>query len=339
MRYLITGGCGFLGSNISAALLEQGHMVVAFDNLFRTGSTLNKTWLEKHNSFTFRHGDIRNYQDIRQVVQEIKPDCIFHLAGQVAMTTSIERPLYDFQTNALGTLNLLESIREIVPQCTLVYSSTNKVYGDLEHLQYQESSTRFTPLGFEAGFKENLGLDFQSPYGCSKGAADQYILDYYRIYDLKGVVLRHSSMYGHRQYSTYDQGWVGWFCEQALRQVKGDPAPFTIAGNGKQVRDLLHCDDAVNLYIQAHYHIDKICGQAFNIGGGIGNSLSILELINFLEIELKHSLSWQHIEARVSDQKFFVSNNTKIYDAIQWRPQINKEEGIRKILSWIKDHT
>ncbi len=211
MKYLITGGCGFLGSNLAQAVLEKNEELCVFDNLSRYGSSLNLDWLKTQGEFRFEHGDIRNSNDVEKVIADYQPDVIFHLAGQVAMTTSIDNPRKDFDINVVGSFNILESVRKFVPDCQIVYSSTNKVYGDLEWVEYSESDTRYNAVAHPKGFNEETPLDFHSPYGVSKGAADQYMLDYARIFGLNTTVFRHSSMYGGRQFSTYDQGWVGWF--------------------------------------------------------------------------------------------------------------------------------
>src|SRR6185369_1498545 len=246
MKLLITGGCGFLGSNLAAHAINRGDELVVFDSLYRAGSLENLAWLKTQGTFRFVHGDIRNQNDITRLVQDFKPDAVFHLAGQVAMTTSIANPRMDFEVNVMGSHNLLEAIRLFSPETAVLYSSTNKVYGDLEQYGYAETPTRYVCSDRPAGFDEATPLEFHSPYGCSKGAADQYMLDYARIFGLKTVVFRHSSMYGGRQFATYDQGWVGWFCQQAVATRNGTlTTPFTISGNGKQVRDVLHAEDMV----------------------------------------------------------------------------------------------
>jgi CDP-paratose 2-epimerase len=196
MKILITGGCGFLGSNLTSRAIKLGYEVIVFDNLFREGSSYNLQWLKGLGLFEFCHGDIRNYNDIYGIVNKHKPDFVFHVAGQVAMTTSISNPRLDFEINTLGTHNLLESVRLCAPECGVIYSSTNKVYGDLEQYSYSETEKRYVCNEMPKGFDESVCLDFRSPYGCSKGAADQYVLDYSRVFELKTVVLRHSSMYG-----------------------------------------------------------------------------------------------------------------------------------------------
>lgn len=337
MKYLITGGCGFLGSNLASEVLKKGENLVVFDNLSRLGASNNLEWLKSIGNFEFVHGDIRNQNDVENVIRRIIPDVIFHLAGQVAMTTSIDDPRKDFEINVLGSFNLLESVRKFSPNSVIVYSSTNKVYGDLEQFNYLEKETRYELEEFPLGLSENVNLNFSSPYGCSKGAADQYMLDYNRIFGLKTVVLRHSSMYGGRQFSTYDQGWVGWFCEQAVRFKNGDMTPFTISGNGKQVRDVLHADDMISLYFSIVKNIDKISGQAFNIGGGIKYSLSLLELFALLEDELKVKLNFTKLPPRESDQKFFVADISKINKMTGWVPKVDPESGLKRMISWIND--
>ena len=216
MKYLITGGCGFIGSNLSAEVLKRGEELVVFDNLFRFGSSQNLEWLKKHGDFKYYPFDIRNFNDVETVIREERPDVIFHLAGQVAMTTSITNPRLDFETNANGTYNLLDSVRKYAPNAMILYSSTNKVYGDFRELTFEEGESRYICKEHPEGFDERMPLDFHSPYGCSKGAADQYLLDFHRIYGIKTVVFRHSSMYGGNQHATIDQGWVGWFVQKAL---------------------------------------------------------------------------------------------------------------------------
>lgn len=335
MKYVITGGCGFLGANIAARIIQTGEDLTILDNLSRYRSSENLKWLETLGRFQFVHGDVRNCSDIETLIADSKPAAVFHLAGQVAMTTSLTRPRLDFEVNALGTLNVLEALRRHQPACALIYSSTNKVYGDLEQLEIVEKGNRYELPGYPLGVPETIGLEFHSPYGCSKGAADQYVLDYARMFGMNTIVFRHSSMYGGRQFATYDQGWVGWFCQQAIEQAVGSTGEFTITGNGKQVRDVLHVDDAVDLYMAAASAADRMEGQAFNIGGGMGNSLSILELIEKLEEMVKHKLAYRYIAPRGSDQKVFVADIRKIRDAIGWTPRIDLEEGLRSMLDWV----
>ena len=237
--------------------------------------------------------------------------------------------------NSLGTLIALEAVHEHVPECIVIYSSTNKVYGDLEWVKYEETDTRYITPDYPNGFDEDIPLEFHSPYGCSKGAADMYTLDYARMFGLKTVVFRHSSMYGSRQFATYDQGWIGWFCQKAL-EIKNDALkePFTISGNGKQVRDVLHAEDMKKLYFAAVEHIDKAKGQAFNIGGEMENSLSLLDLFDILEKELDVKLTYTKLPWRKSDQKVFVADISKVSRLIEWHPYVSKGKGIDLMLDW-----
>lgn len=336
MKYLITGGCGFLGSNIASEILKQGDELVVFDSLYRFGSYQNLEWLKTQGQFEFIHGDIRNINDVERTIKAHKPDVIYHLAGQVAMTTSISDPRMDFEVNAGGSFNLLNAVRLYSPESSIIYSSTNKVYGDLEQFLYEETDTRYKCIDKPNGFDESVNLDFHSPYGTSKGSADQYMLDFARIYGLKTVVFRHSSMFGGRQFATYDQGWLGWFAQKAI-EIKTNTLkePFTISGNGKQVRDLLYASDCVELYLKAAQKIDTIKGQAFNIGGGIENSSSLLELFSFLEKELDMKMAYIKLSPRESDQRVFVADISKAKELIGWEPKVSKEEGIRKMIKWV----
>lgn len=337
MRIMITGGCGFLGTNIAIEAIRRSHPLLLLDNLSRQGSSDNLRWLQSHGVFEFKHADIRHYDDCEKVIIDFKPDVIFHLAGQVAMVTSLQRPRTDFEVNALGTLNILEAIRLHSPSSSLIYSSTNKVYGDLEHLNYAETADRYILTELPEGISEDMTLDFHSPYGCSKGSADQYVLDYARMFGLKTAVFRHSSMYGGRQFFTSDQGWIGWFILKALEQAGNSGSPdFTISGNGKQVRDLLHADDMVALYMRAAERINTISGQAFNVGGGPENSMSILELLNYTSELLGVKLNWRHIEVRNSDQRVFIADIRKVSCLLNWSPSITKEVGVQRMIEWVR---
>lgn len=336
MKLLITGGCGFLGSNLASDAIQRGDEVVIFDSLYRSGSRENLSWLQSQGSFKFEHGDIRNQNDITRLVNSYRPDVIFHLAGQVAMTTSIANPRMDFEVNVMGTHNLLEAVRLHAPDAIVVYSSTNKVYGDLEQFAYRETETRYECIDRLNGFDETTQLDFHSPYGCSKGAADQYMLDYARIFDLNTVVFRHSSMYGGRQFATYDQGWVGWFCQKAIESKKMNVAdPFTISGSGKQVRDVLHADDMKRLYLAAVKNIDSARGQAFNVGGGVENSFSLLELFTYLEEINSTKLNYIKLAVRDSDQRVFIACLDKAKALLGWEPRVSSKDGVKKMIDWL----
>ena len=340
MNALITGGCGFVGSNLAAYLLDKGEQVTVFDNLSRHGASANLTWLRtlanaEHNPVSFVHGDVRNAFDVEGICKQVKPDVIFHLAGQVAMTTSMASPRRDFEINVLGSINVLEAVRQYMPETAIIYASSNKVYGNLDHLDLIEAATRYQPRVAGKGVDESVAIEFHTPYGCSKGAADQYMLDYARGFGLNTVVFRHSTIYGGRQFATFDQGWVGWFCRQAI-EAKQDPsrAAFTVSGDGKQVRDLLHVSDAVRCYVAAYEHIGAARGHAFNIGGGIENSMSLMELLNFLEKRLAIKLNYTHLPWRQSDQKFFVADNSKASRLIQWVPRTTREQGLETVIDW-----
>ena len=349
-RWIVTGGCGFIGSNLVAALLDDGVDVVVLDTLVRVGSASNLAWLEERarrpgaGRLVHLRSDTRSRTDVDDAFSRHAEgvSTVAHLAGQVAMTTSIERPRYDFEVNVLGSMNVLEAIRQFAPRAVAMYSSTNKVYGDLETLRHVEAPTRWTLPDHPAGLDESIALDFHSPYGCSKGAADQYFLDYHRIFGLRTMVFRHSSIYGGRQHATYDQGWVGWFCGEVLRQRReaasgARPRPFTMSGDGKQVRDLLHADDLVSCYRLAAAAADRCAGQAFNIGGGAQNSLSLLELFAELERLTGQRPAVEQLPWRASDQKVFVADCRRAKEAFGWVPRVGRAEGLERMLRWVEE--
>lgn len=345
MKILVSGGCGFLGSNIAASYLEEGSEVVVVDALFRHGGQDNKQWLQSQAAsrpLHFHHIDLADEDAVRSVFRAHGPfDYICHLGGQVAMTTSLTDPRRDLRTNVVGTFNMLEAMREFSPDALLAYSSTNKVYGDLEWINYVEEEKRFSVPSHPHGFDESLQLDFASPYGCSKGAADQYVRDWSRNYGLKTMVFRHSSIYGGRQFATFDQGWIGWFCQKALEQERAlatglTATPFTISGTGKQVRDVLHGSDLITLYQAAYRNKDTAAGQIFNIGGGLENALSLLELFDLLQrlLKLPQPLQFEKLPRRQSDQDFFVADTTKAKNLLGWVPRTTSEQGILAMLDW-----
>jgi CDP-paratose 2-epimerase len=336
MKVLVFGGCGFLGSNLASEALRRGHELVVYDSLGRRGSDRNLAWLEELGGFRMYQEDIRDADTVARAVREFRPDVVFHTAGQVAMTTSLADPRLDFETNAVGTFNILEAIRLHSPDSIITYSSTNKVYGDLEGYRYTETATRYVCEDFPKGFPEDVPLDFRTPYGCSKGSADQYIGDYALSYGLRSVVFRHSSIFGGRQFATSDQGWIGWFVQQALETAAAPGRdPFTISGNGKQVRDVLFASDLITCYFEAIEQIDRTSGEVFNIGGGFENSLSLLELFEFLEGELGIKLHYDRLPPRESDQKVFVADVAKAGAVFGWQPQVDKESGLRQMIDWV----
>jgi CDP-paratose 2-epimerase len=335
MTTLITGGCGFVGSNVAAALIGRGQRVVVLDDLSRHGSEKNLAWLRTLGAFEFIHGDVRVAAQVLEAVQRHRPAVVFHLAGQVAMTTSMAEPRRDFEINVVGSVNLLEAVRTSSPTTTIVYASSNKVYGDLTTVPLRELARRYDAPGHPEGVDESAPLDFQTPYGCSKGAADQYMLDYARVFGLNTVVFRHSTIYGGRQFATFDQGWVGWFCQQAAA-TRTDPgrAPFGISGDGKQVRDLLFVEDAVAAYLAAAERIETARGQVFNLGGGMANSSSLLELFAQLEGLTQVPLRWTAGPWRHSDQRFFVADIRKARRVLGWAPRVDKTTGVARMLEW-----
>lgn len=337
MKYLITGGCGFLGSNLAEEVLKRGDELVIFDNLYREGTEKNLEWLRTLGDFKFYRNDIRNRDDVQFCMKTEKPDVIFHVAGQVAMTTSLERPRFDFDINVGGSFNVLEAVKDHCPETIIVYSSTNKVYGDLESYKYFESDSRYSIPEFPRGLPESIGLDFTTPYGCSKGAADQYMKDWAKCFGLKTVVFRHSSIFGGRQFSTFDQGWIGWFVSRAVETERGNlREPFTIQGNGKQVRDVLFSEDIVKCYWAAVENIEKTKGESFNIGGGMENSLSILELFSHLENVMGIKLNYKELAPRESDQKMFVADISKAKEYFGWEPKVKTAEGLDRMIDWVR---
>lgn len=330
---LITGGAGFIGTNYTARLLSRGDQVIIFDNLSRAGTPGNIEWLKStfgEDSFQLIVGDIRDADEIRSAVEPA--DLILHLAAQVAVTTSVIDPRTDFEVNALGTLNILEAARQSKKQPPVMYSSTNKVYGNLEDVKVEEGENNYYFPDHPDGIPETQSLDFHSPYGCSKGAGDQYVRDYHRIFGLPTVVFRQSCIYGPHQFGIEDQGWVAWF---VIAAVTG--RPITIYGDGKQVRDLLFVDDLLTAYDQAAAYIDKTAGQIYNIGGGINNTLSIWkEFGPLLEKELGQKIPVSRQTWRPGDQRVFIADIGKANRDFGWVPEIDVETGIRKLFDWVR---
>jgi CDP-paratose 2-epimerase len=331
---LITGGAGFIGVNLAHHLLNQGYKVIIYDNLSRPGVEMNLEWLLENNdknNIWVELADVRNYYSLKKVVEHAT--MVFHLAAQVAVTTSLEDPLHDFEVNLRGTFNILEAIRNSTHQPPIIFTSTNKVYGDLQDLDFEQSESRYYPKDSEVkenGISEDQVLNFHSPYGSSKGAAEQYVLDYARSYKLKAVVFRMSCIYGPHQFGTEDQGWIAHFLIQAIKDN-----PIYIFGNGKQVRDILFVEDLVRAFQLAWENMDQVSGQAFNIGGGVGNAISLLELINLVEIKNQQKIDLRFGELRTGDQVYYVSNYQKLSKAVGWSPEVSLEEGLEKLYSWL----
>jgi CDP-paratose 2-epimerase len=333
VRFLITGGVGFIGSNAAHHFARQGHDVVVFDNFARPGCRQNLTWLRDTGSASCVEGDVTDAAAVREAVTAYRPDVVLHLAAQVAVTTSVVAPRADFESNALGTLNVLEAVRERQPGAIVIYASTNKVYGALAGREIVTQGTRHGFAGARTTVDEREPLDFYSPYGCSKGAADQYVRDYARTYGLRTVVLRQSCIYGPRQFGMEDQGWVAWF---TIAAALG--RPFTIYGDGKQVRDVLFVDDLVDLFERAVQQIDTAAGQVFNVGGGPEFQLSLLDLIEQLEQLHRRPLVYGFDDWRPGDQKVYLSDIGKSHALLGWRPKVSPVEGVRRLHEWVAAH-
>lgn len=330
---LITGGAGFIGCHSAAYFAQKGHHIVIIDTLTRPGADSNLNWLQTMNiSMTHHATDVRNFDGLAEVFQNNGPfAAVIHLAAQVAVTISVADPRTDFEINALGTFNILECVRRFSPQSLLIYASTNKVYGELLDVPVVERAMRYD-FQDRVGVSERQHLDFHSPYGCSKGCGDQYVIDFARIYGLHTVSFRQSCIYGERQFGIEDQGWVAWFIIAGLLGL-----PVTVYGTGKQVRDLLYIHDLTELYGCALKNKDRLNGTAFNIGGGHHNALSLLEFIDLLKAEgLRLDISFE--PWRPGDQKIFISDNTRARELLEWEPRTSYREGCAKLISWVAEN-
>lgn len=327
---LITGGAGFIGVNSARYFAGKGWNVTVLDNLSRRGTESNLAWLRQYTEIGFIRADIRESDKLQKALAQVQPDAILHLAAQVAVTNSVKDPREDFEINALGTFNVLEAVRQQSPNSFLINASTNKVYGKMEDVAVVERNGRYEYCDLVDGCKESQQLDFHSPYGCSKGVADQYVIDYSRIYGLKTTTFRQSCIYGTRQFGIEDQGWVAWF---TIAHVLDKP--ITIYGDGKQIRDVLHVSDLCRAYEAAIENQQAAIGQAFNVGGGPQNTLSLLELLAFLKkfIGKQTRMSWD--SWRPGDQPVFVCNITKARERLGWQPQISVEKGVAELAGWV----
>jgi CDP-paratose 2-epimerase len=334
MNIVITGGAGFIGSNAAAYYLAKGDSVIIFDNLSRSGSKKNLTWLETlQGKLSVLTGDVRNQKDVATLLMPFaEADLILHLAGQTAVTTSVTNPREDFESNALGAFNVLETMRESTTKAKLIYSSTNKVYGGMETVAIVEKDTRYAYQDLPHGVAETQGVDFHSPYGCSKGAADQYVHDYSRIYGLDTVVFRQSCIYGPHQFGVEDQGWMAWFI---IAMTLGKS--MTIYGNGKQVRDVLYVHDLVRAYDAALTHKEETRGKIYNIGGGMDNTLSVwAEFGPMLQEVFGKPIPVTKGDWRPGDQPVYISDIRKAEKEFGWTPTVSVKEGIEKLYSWIQ---
>ncbi|HMK71976.1 MAG TPA: NAD-dependent epimerase/dehydratase family protein [Myxococcaceae bacterium] len=333
MKHLVTGGAGFIGCNAVKRWLDAGHEVVVVDDLSRRGADQNLAWLRSQpGRLTFERVDIRDGAALDAcLLRHRDAGVVLHLAAQVAVTTSVSDPRHDFEVNALGTFNLLESVRRHAREAVVLYASTNKVYGGLETEGVEEHAGRYRFRERPGGIPESQPLDFHSPYGCSKGAADQYVRDYARIYGLRTVCFRQSCIYGYRQFGVEDQGWVAWF---TIAAVTGQPV--CIYGDGKQVRDLLFIDDLCDAYDAAAARADGLRGGVFNLGGGPANTLSLLELVTLLEQLTGRPLAPRFADWRPGDQPVFVADVSRAAEALAWRPTTDVETGVRRLHAWVE---
>lgn len=334
-RILVTGGAGFIGSNLVNRLLQQGKSVTIFDNLSRSGCQQNIAWLRQQygqDAFQLVQADLTDDAALERAASGVER--IYHLAGQVAVTTSVKNPRQDFEANALGTFNVLEAARTVANDPIVLYASTNKVYGGMEEVAIAEDELRYYYADFPYGIAETQPLDFHSPYGCSKGAGDQYVRDYARIYKLRTVVVRQSCIYGYRQFGIEDQGWLAWFIIAAL---KG--RPISIYGNGKQVRDVLFIDDLLDGYEAIVQNIERAAGQVYNIGGGPENTISIWrEFGPLLEGLLGRPIPVEYQTWRPGDQPVYISDIRKAGHELGWRPRVPVAQGTECLYHWIANN-
>jgi CDP-paratose 2-epimerase len=333
MKYLITGGAGFIGSNYVNRLLSRGEDVTIYDNLSRAGAPRNLEWLRQtHGADAFRlvRADVRDAESLASTAKTA--EVIVHLAAQVAVTTSVTNPREDFEINAQGTFNVVEAARLSGRNPIVIYASTNKVYGGMEEVPLAETESRWQYASLKHGCPESQPLDFHSPYGCSKGTGDQYVRDYSRIYGLRSVVFRQSCIYGPRQFGVEDQGWLAWFI---IAAVTG--RPITIYGDGKQVRDVLHVDDLLDAYDAAIARIDTVAGRVYNIGGGAENVISVYaEFFPMLEALLGRVIPVSRGDWRPGDQRVFYADIRKAMQDLGWSPKIDVKAGIKKLFEWVE---
>jgi len=331
-KVLITGGAGFVGCNAARYFNNRNWQVTVLDNLSRQGTDQNLNWLRDGASFDFEHADVCDRSSVDRIISEKPFDAVIHLAAQVAVTTSVINPRADFMANALGTFNVLDAVRRYCPEAVTIFASTNKVYGKITSAETRLIGKRHGYTDRPYGISEDEPLDFLSPYGCSKGAADQYTLDFARMYRIPATSFRQSCIYGTRQFGVEDQGWVAWFTIAARLGRK-----ITIYGDGKQVRDVLHVDDLLRAYEAAIQAPDRIAGQAFNIGGGPDHVLSLLDLIELLEHRLDKKIRFNSQDWRPGDQRAYVSDIRKLERELGWKPEIGVETGVPRLIDWVDE--
>ena len=332
-RALITGGAGFIGINAARRFLVDGWKVSIWDNCSRQGAEKNLEWLKSFGSFQFNQLDLRNEKAVTEAIQQERYDLVVHCAGQVAVTGSVSNPRNDMENNVIGTFNVLEAVRIFCPETLLIFASTNKVYGELSDAPVVERNGRYEFADRPDGISEAQPLDFHSPYGCSKGAADQYVRDYSRIYGMATTCFRQSCIYGYRQFGMEDQGWVAWFLI-----AKSLGRPITIYGDGKQSRDLLFIDDLTEAFALAWANKEKVRGQVYNIGGGPQNQFSLRELVQWIERQSGKPVETGYAEPRPGDQRVFVSDVRKAFADFGWKPKCSVNQGITALNRWVNSN-
>jgi CDP-paratose 2-epimerase len=335
MNILITGGAGFIGCNAVKYFAAKGHKIFVIDNLLRETARVNLKWLQDNQvQFNFEKLDITDKSTLECYFSQHKFDVVIHLAAQVAVTLSVQNPRYDFDVNALGSFNVLECVRLYCPDAVFINASTNKVYGKLSDKRVAELNEKYIYANEKyLGVDETQNLEFYSPYGCSKGIADQYALDYARIYGIRSVSVRQSCIYGPHQLGIADQGWISWFI---IAYFTGKP--IKIYGNGKQVRDVLYVSDLIEFYDKIIKTIDDVKGQAFNMGGGMQNSISLLQFFKILESITGSPIETYFDEWRPGDQYIFISDNSKAEKLLDFRPKVGCQKGIELIYKWLFDY-
>jgi CDP-paratose 2-epimerase len=332
MKILITGGAGFIGCHAVNRFATR-HRVTVLDNLSRPGAGSNLDWLRQQRDFDLLKEDVRDADALVRAVASVRPDVVLHLASQVAVTASVRDPRHDFEINALGTFNLLEAVRQHSPEALVIYASTNKVYGAMEEIGIVREGNRYCYAELPHGVDEEQPLDCHSPYGCSKGAGDQYVRDYARIYGLRTVVFRQSCIYGTRQFGMEDQGWIAWF---AICAVTG--RTINIYGDGFQVRDVLWVDDLLNAYQAAMDLADQMTGRVYNIGGGPANQVALRESLAILEGLVGRTIQRAYFPARPGDQRVFVADTRRAQRDLGWAPRTTPAQGIDQLFHWVRDH-
>jgi CDP-paratose 2-epimerase len=333
MKWFITGGAGFIGINSALDLIKNGSdQVLVYDNFERVGTHENINAVSGSSQCTVVEGDIRNKDKLNDKIKMFSPDVVLHLAGQVAVTKSVEDPRHDMMTNIVGTFNVLEAVREHAQEAVLINASTNKVFGDLSSISLVENESSYDFENID-GVSEDFPIEFHSPYGCSKGSAEQYVLDYSRIYDMNTVSFRQSCVYGRHQFGVEDQGWVAWFI---IAHILDED--ITIYGDGKQVRDVLFVEDLIDAYKLAVRNIDDVSGHVFNIGGGRPNSISLRDSLELLSQIHDTTPSITYSDWRPGDQKVYISDIQKAQKLLGWVPEVSVEEGLQESYDWMKSN-